>query len=723
MNVFPGKNNEVQTRNRFLSLVITIVLLTGHTAYAADNPQRSIMHHQLDPITVTAQKQSQDVQDIPNSITVLNDEAIEEAHISDMDRLSDNVPSLEFYNFGSRRHSLTFMRGIKSLHNAEPAIGYYVDGVNYSKSYMFDFPLFDVERIEVLRGPQGSIYGRNTMGGVINIYTRKPDNRTTIGLTGSLENYDSRELQGYLRMPLIENRLFLGIAGLVSAGDGYMTNDYGSGRNGRYTDGQSGRLQLRYMPGSTWDITLALDGQQHDEGAFVFRRTERNAFVKNGMFAADKRYHYSHDFEGKAENRYWGSSLNITHDLNFGRLTSITGFRTYDNEEMIDTDFSPLDMARMRYVIDEKNFSQEIRLASPERSRSFQWLTGVSYFYTDSQNKATTYYRPAMAGSPANPFRPLTDERLKATESNNEGIAVFGQATCPLLEKLDLTMGLRYEYEQAAMDAAITDSPEGGTSSTIISPSLDNDFSALSPKASLTWHFNEERMIYATFAGGYRSGGFNVFGEKGTYDEEYSRLYEIGVKSVYFDNRLRLNLAGFYTDIEDEQIALFDTDTNQPYISNAGASHRLGLEAEAEAVVLPGLELSTSFSWIEAEYDDYNDPATGKNYEGNSVFGVPDYTFNIALQYRRPLSARWGLFSRAELSGVGTRYFDDANTVKDPPYELLNLKLGVESDHLDFYAWAYNLLDRHYILFENVAKGIAEDGKPLTAGISMTYRF
>ncbi|WP_294348619.1 TonB-dependent receptor [Prosthecochloris sp.] len=722
MNVFCRKNNDkVLKRTLMICLVITIGLSPYHVSRATDNPEASILH-QLGPITVTAQKQSQDVQDIPNSITVLDDIAIEDARITDMESLSDNVPNLEFYNFGSRRHSLTFMRGIKSLHNAEPAIGYYVDGVNYSKSYMFDFPLFDVERIEILRGPQGTLYGRNTMGGVINIYTRKPDNETAVCLAGSLEDYDTREIKGYLRTPLIANTLFLGIAGLVSASDGYIENDYGTGKDGRYTDGQSGRLQLRYLPNTKWDITLGIDGQQHDDGVFVFRRTERNAFVKKGMFAADRKYHYSHDFEGRSENSYWGSSLNVTHDMEFGRLTSITGYRDYDNDEMIDTDFSPLDMTRMRYVMGEKTFSQEVRLASPKQDHSLQWLTGLSYFHADSENKATTCYRPAMAQNPANPFQPGTGSRLKATKSSNEGMAVFGQATYPLLEKLDLTVGLRYEYERAEMDATLLDTPEGGITTTTIAPTLDNDFSALSPKTSLAWHCNDERMLYATFAGGYRSGGFNVFGDRGTYDEEQSWLYEIGAKTRFFNRRLILNLAGFYTDIEDEQIAQFDADTNQPYISNAGASHRLGFEIEAQAVLLPGLDMSTSFSWIEAEYDSYSDPVTGCDYEGNNVFGVPDHTFHVALQYRRPLCAQWDLFSRIELSGVGTRYFDDANTVKDSSYELLNLKLGMESDHLDFYVWAKNLLDRHYVLFENVAKGIAEDGEPLTAGISLNYR-
>jgi len=726
MIFFSPKQNKGLKRSGFLFLVLTLFLGSIQESFAAedttDTAKRSSIY-QLAPITVSAQKYNQEAFDIPNSMTVLNEVAIQDARITNMKSLSANVPNLDFYDFGSRRHSLAFMRGIKSIHAGEPAIGYYVDGVNYSKSYMFDFPLFDVERIEILRGPQGTLYGRNTMGGVINIYTRKPGNETNANISGSFGNYKSWKATGSVSTPIIENMLFLGFSAMFLSSDGFIENDVATNdKDGRFSEGMSSRLQLRFYPNDQWDITLAIDGQQHDDGVFAFRKTQRNAFVQKGMFAADEHYHYSNDFEGTSDNSFFGSSLSIVHDLDFGRLTSITGFRDYKNEEMIDTDFSPLDMVRMKYDMDEETFTQEFRLSSAKQHPLLQWFAGLSYFTIDSKKNTTTFYRPAIAKSPSNPFQPGTGSRLAASNGKNEGVAIFGQTTISLLEKLDLTLGLRYEFEEAEMDAARHDTPEGGSTSTTVAPTLENSFNALSPKTSLAWKFTNERMAYFTFSGAHRSGGFNVFGDKGAYDEEYSWLYEFGIKSSFFQRHLIVNIAGFYTDIQDEQITLFDINSNQPYVDNAGASHRLGLELETKAILLPGLDMSASFSWIEAKYDSYNDPGTNQDYEGKHVFGVPDYTFHLALQYRKPCFGEWFLFSRVELSGVGTRYFDDANTVSASPYEVVNLKLGLESQHIDFYMWSNNLFDRHFTLFENVKKGIAEDGQPQMLGVTMNYR-
>ena len=363
--------------------VFFMVVTANQLAFAKETSADRKISVQVDSIVVTAQKRTQNVQDITDSITVLSDTIIEDAQINDMENLSAHVPGLEFHNFGSRRHSLTFIRGIKSIHTGEPATGYYVDGVNYSKSYMFDFPLFDVERIEVLKGPQGTLYGRNTMGGVINVHTRKPDNETQSELGVTVGSDDMAELKGFLRAPILENRLFLGLSGLVKKCDGYMENDTdANGDEGRHTEGGAGRLKLRFLPSDILDILLSLDGQTYDEGVFPFRRTSGNAFVKKGICPADNIYHYSHDFEGNAETDFWGISLNMDYALSLGTLTSITGYRDYTVDEFIDSDFSPLDMTRMNYIQDEKSFSQEFRLASSESEALFTWLVGLSFLKT-----------------------------------------------------------------------------------------------------------------------------------------------------------------------------------------------------------------------------------------------------------------------------------------------------------------------------------------------------
>lgn len=708
----------------FFTMFIAATLV--RPVFSGEAPSKTPETKQGGLIVVTAQKRSQDVQDIPDSITVLNAIKIEDARIKSMEDLSPHVPGLEFHNFGSRRHSLTFMRGIKSIHVGEPATGFYVDGVNYSKSYMFDFPLFDVERIEILKGPQGTLYGRNTMGGVINVYTVKPDNETEseIGLT--LGNYNLRELRGFLRTPVLKDKLFFGIAGLIKERDGYVENDTSSkGEEGRYTQGGAGRMKLRYLPSNILDISLSIDAQTYDEGTFPFRRTSGNSFVKKGIFPADDIYHYSHDFEGTAESDFWGLSLNMDYTLSFGTLTTITGYRDYKIDEFLDSDFSPLDMTRMNYNQDEKTFSQEFRLSSPKSESPVQWLAGLYYFKNDAENHSTVYYRAAMAGNPNNPFGAGTGKRLSISDGSNEGAALFGQGSYTFLKKFDLTLGLRYEYEDAEMNWLQVDSSGDSRINTLAYPFASDNFDALLPKTSLAWHVTDNHMVYTTFAEGHRSGGFNRFAPSGNsvYSEESSRLYEFGTKLSFLDKKLILNSSGFYMEIEDEQITLFDTTLNAPYIVNAGESHRLGIEAELCYTPFTGLDFNAGLTVLEAEYDKYADPALGTDYAGNQVFSVPEYSVNMGVQYRCPLSGQWGFLGRMDFFGFGKRYFDDANTVEEKPYGLVNAKAGIEGDHIDIYLWSKNLLDRHYVLFENTGKGIAEDGEPMTMGLTISYRF
>ena len=193
---------------------------------------------------------------------------------------------------------------------------------------MFDFPLFEIERIEILKGPQGTLYGRNTMGGVINVITKKPGNETVSSLSTTVGDDNLREVKGFVRTPVIKDKMFIGGAGFVKTRDGYLKNDVPTGEEeGRYLEGMGGRMKFRYIPSDDLEVTLGLDGQKHDDGAFPFRMTSRNAFVKKGMFDRDKKYHYSHDFDGSAENDFWGVSLNADYKTPAGTFSSITGYR------------------------------------------------------------------------------------------------------------------------------------------------------------------------------------------------------------------------------------------------------------------------------------------------------------------------------------------------------------------------------------------------------------
>ena len=710
---------------KVMLVLILFILAIAQSVFAANQEENSTLP-QLETITVSAQKRTQKVQDIADSITVLDEILIEDASIDGMEGLSSHVPNLEFYNFGSRRHSITFMRGVMSNHAGEPATGYYVDGVNYSKSFMFDFPLFDVEQIEILRGPQGTLYGRNTMGGLINVMTRKPDNNFSTFTSIGFGSRNLKQLKWNLRAPIIDDLLSFSFSGVVKTQDGYMDNTTpASGDDGRHTDEKAGRFKLRYRPTDKLDMILSVDRSEHEDGVFPFRRTERNAFVKSGSLALDKSGHYSHDFEGISEDSFWGASLKTEYIADFATLTAVTGYRDYATDERMDSDFSPLDMTRMHYLRNEQTISQEIRLVSPENSSSLQWVAGLYFFHLDGKLDSTNIYRSGMIGHSQNPFSTSTGEKLVDTESENQGAAVFGQTTWSINQRFDLTLGMRYEYEESEMEMKTVLVPTTGAWTTLEDTSGENDFSAFLPKLSGSFHLTEEHMLYATVAAGHRSGGFSASAPVGkkAYDEESSVQYEIGSKSLFLHNSLMLNMALFYNDIDDEQISLFDQRTNRPYVANAGESHRLGVEAEARYTPFEGFEINGGVTWLEAEFDQYNDPVSGADYKGNTPFGAPEFTYNIAAQYRYPINAKWILLSRVELNGIGDRYLDNANQVEADPYELVNIKIGFEGDNIECYFCARNLLDEDYVLFENTKSGIAEDGEPLTAGVTLNYRF
>ena len=302
---------------------------------------------------------------------------------------------------------------------------------------------------------------------------------------------------------------------------------------------------------------------------------------------------------------------------------------------------------------------------------------------------------------------------------------MFGQASYLFNKTFELTLGLRGEYEDAKMDWRTVSSADSGATSETRYPSQSDDYTAFLPKASLAWHLDNAHMVYVTFAGGNRSGGFNKLSVDydTSYDQETSWLYEVGTKNSFLNRKMTLNLSAFYTDIEDEQFYQYDPGLNGYYVTNAGKSHRMGVEAEIYYTPVQGLDFNAGLTLLEAEYDEYTDTASGTDYAGNQVFNVPEVSGNVGVQYRMPLFGQWDLMGRLDASFIGKRYFDDGNTVSEDAYTLVNAKIGVEGRNLDIYLWADNLLDEHYVVFENTQKGVAEDGAPVVVGVTVKYRF
>lgn len=679
--------------------------------------------YEVETMTVTAQKREENIQEVPMSITALSEIQIEDAGIKDMEDLAYYTPNLHIKKLGSHVEQYPIIRGMYMNMNPNPMVGVFMDGVAYSRFMAYSPDLYDIERIEVLKGPQGTLFGRNTEAGAIRIITKKPGNQWEGKASAGYGSYDSQDYSAAVRGPLIKDRLFFGISGKKYLSDGYYENDYLGTDDIEDMDDMSGRATLRWTPTNAWDIILNANADRYDDG--------------NGGWAPfeEHTHHVNLDYEGELANDLNGQSLSLDYEGGWFRFTSITANRDVDYDMDYDMDCTQVDKWRNYYGLDQEQWSQEVRLASPKDSGPFKWLIGGYYLDEDFDTDCIYDWRQGFPAWGIPPYKTA----LKS-EVDTENYAFFGQATYTLWEKLGLTAGLRYDHDKKEFSGTQFDTPDV-MGAGVTSVKSDKTFTEWLPKFAVDYHFTQDFMGYASISKGYTSGSFNtvdasVLGVP--YDAEYSWNYEAGLKSGWLDNRLILNLAAFYIDCKDKQVFLH-TGAMNTIIKNAAEATHLGFEIEALARPVRGLEIVGGFGYLDAEFDEFTDPiydpVTGaktgeKNYKDKELTFAPEYSYNLAVQYRYPLFNSNTLFSRLELQGVGDFYYDFENEKKESSYEIVNAKLGYEGEYksygFDLYLWAKNIFDKEY---STSAWGtdqmgwFARAGDPQTFGVTLTARF
>lgn len=710
------------------TVTVALNLLSGPFAIAQEKKpkqQATQEEYELETMTVTAQKREENIQEVPASITALSEIQIEDAGIKDIEDLVYYTPNLHIVKSGNRIEQTPIIRGMYNRMNPNPTVGVFVDGVSYSRHLAYDPDLCDIERIEVLKGPQGTLFGRNTEAGAIRIITKKPGNIWEGKASAGYGDYESQDCSATMRGPLIKDRLFFGISGKRYLSDGYYENDYLGTDDVEDRDDLSGRATLRWTPTDAWDIMLSTNWDRCDDGYGGFAPLE------------EMRHHTHHvnlDYVGDLENDLNGQSLSLDYEGDWFRFTSITAHRDVDYDLDYDMDFTQFDMIRNYYDMDHDQWSQEVRLASPKDSGPFKWLVGVYYLDEDFDTDCIFDWRQGFPEWWIPPYKTA----LKS-EVDTENYAFFGQATYTLWEKLGLTAGLRYDHDKKEFKGTQFDTPDFMNAG-VTSVKADKTFIEWLPKFAVDYRFTQDFMGYASISRGYTSGDFNsldasVLGVP--YDREYSWNYEIGVKSSWLDRRLILNLAAFYIDWKDKQVFIH-TGALSNIIKNAAEATSLGFEIEALARPVRGLEIVGSFGYLDTEFDEFTDPIYDqygakigeKNYKDKELENAPEYSYNLAVQYRYPLFNSNTLFSRLELQGVGDFYYDLDNEKKESSYEIVNAKLGYEGKYkgygFDLYLWAKNIFDKEY---GTAAWGtdqmgwFARAGDPQTFGVTLTVRF
>jgi len=700
------------------------IVITANTPLNITLQQTNI---RLSEVTVTAQKQEEDPQQVPISLSVLSAKQVQDYQLKDAKDITAIVPNLYSANSGDNRN-VTSIRGITTT-SYDPAVAVNVDGVNQYGLDTYIGQLFDVDRIEVLRGPQGTLYGRNAMGGVINIITRQPTNVFNGFATADIGNYGEQRYTLGFRAPLIKDKLYLGVAGLFSAMNGFYTNQF----NNTPFDKQHyflGNYYLKYLATPRLTITANFKNlENRNDGAFPLVASIADA-LSNPFKVDQNALTVMHDntLQASLTANYTGRTFTFTSQSSFQQNR-----RVYSSP--IDGDYSPID--GISVINDyagynrEQTAAQEFRFSSPASSASaLKWTAGTYGFYHYSPDKQGIHYGndAAEVGSLQTNF---TD--ISTNIGRNYGIAAYGQATYTITPQWDITAGLRYDYEHKKLTVSSASQPDGQPATTTQADTAAKaGFKAFTPKLSLAYHASQNNLWYATYSRGFRAGGISEIGSDPTqpplyaYKPEYSNNYEAGSKNTFLDNRIRLNITLFYTLVTDAQVPTLLSPQAITITQNAGRLNSKGAELEFAATPVKGLEFDYNFGYTHARYTDLvvSSNGTAVNLKGNHQVFTPDVTSMLATQYSYDLNTPQNLrlIARAEWRYLGNQYFDLANQDEQKAYNLFNARLGIANKRYSLFLYANNIANKYYVDYA-YDFGAAHLGNPRTYGVSLSVNF
>lgn len=667
---------------------------------------------------VTTRKRSEDLLEVPRSVTSIDAKRIEAAGLQNIKDASYLVPNVLVPEFTSRRLSFPYVRGIGSG-QGEPAVANFIDGVQQLTVNSTNLPLTDVERIEFNRGPQSTLYGRNTIGGAISVVTQKPTNEMRVDSRLSLGNFGFQEYEARFQTPLIEDGLYLGASIVHSRRDGYTENDL-LNEDADSRDSWFGRAQLLWTPDDRNELRFVFHGERARDGGFVLSEL-------NALRASPNRI--NQDFAGKIDRDIYSNSLVWTHEGDDLDVTSITSVQRWDIGEDADFDFSQIDGVRRFTREDQTAITQEFRVSSAEDADielgddlRLRWLAGVNGYWADSDRSARNVFRPGGAGILFPPSQVGTD--FATGDFDDYAVGVFGQATLLVGKALEVTGALRYDYEKREADLNRSFTNSFGTLPTSSSKRSES-FDAILPRLSIAYAISDDVRPYVVAARGFKAGGFNLTAPSGfeSFDLEKSWTYELGVKTDWKVLDLVTTLSVFHIDWEDMQLSQFDASTGG-FVANAGESQSQGIELEAQMKPLEGLSILGGIGLLDTEFDRFRD-SFGTDVAGRSLPFAPDFTGNIGAQYSKRFADDLMFRVAGEWVQVG-KFFYDASNLGQERYGLANFRAAVGDGRWDFEVWIRNAFDQRYqpIAFQanpaNPNFFVGESSAPRTVG--MTFR-
>lgn len=733
-------------------VVLTTLGIAASGAVATYAQDDSTSAPRLEEIVVTAQRRSESLQEVPLAVSALDAQTLREGGYVDVEDLSAQVPNLQVSALWGTSSPKIFMRGVGNNNfnqTAESKVATYLDQVYLGAPSGQLFQMFDLERVEVLRGPQGTLYGKNATGGAITVASRLPDATTGGYARLGLGNYDAVEAEGALNIPLSDT-LQTRTAATYRKRDGYLT-DLGTNDRVNDADQWAARSIWRFEPAEGREFILNVHGgasrsthnNSSHRGLFdpaalalgqIVRLPTSQIIAGGGIDILGYRdpnpdpYVNTYGTATFADIDLFGTSLLANIGLGDYTLTSVSGYERSRRHVLQEGNGAPSTIFTIDWgPSDFEQLSQEVRITSPDDAR-LRWVAGLFVF--DESGTVNNFYRLTAVN-----FALGFDAFDQFYEQNTRDYAAFGQGTLELTDTLSLTVGARYTYEERDIDHVTYIGDENRNHIlAFVDVDLDESWTEWSGRVALDYKPSERLMFFASVNRGFTTGGFNTgafndpVGAAEIFDPEILTSYELGMKSTLLQERLRFNATTFLYDYKDLQVFTF-TPSGQQFIENASDARASGLELELQALLTDHLEVSASAGLLRTEYENF--VRGTENLSGNRMIGAPEEQFGLRVKYELPVS--FGTLGvRGDFTYTGHRYYDER--------ELEEISSEGSSHNLDgsltwtdlqqrlsISLWAKNLTDETTIIdvvdvglfgYQNVWYNM-----PRTYGVTLNYDF
>ena len=758
-----------------------IMLLSGVQVVCAEEGNKvhsndTIRTYNIDEIILTSStKETNDLRTLPAAVSILSPQQIAGRQIDALKDISSLVPNLFIPDYGAKLTSAVYIRGIGARSSGQ-SIGMYVDNVPYLDKSTFDFELTDIQRIEVLRGPQGTLYGRNAMGGIVNIYTLSPFDFQGKRVSVSAGNYGQVKLKAS-HYGVVSDKFGFTAGVYYNRNSGYFENAY-TGKKADKEQSVGGRLRLEGRLSPNFRLAYTFAGDYTDQGAFPY-----------GLYNAEEEYvaPVSINDPSSYNRTMLSNSLLLEYKTEQFLLSSTTGYQFLNDDMKMDQDFSPKSIFTLNQKQKQHAISQEVAIRS-NTDKNYRWSFGAYGFYNGLNTEGPVTFKedgikevlqPVFdkikeeADNPRMPSLKITDKELYIPgdfETPSFGLALFHQSTYNNLftEGLSLTAGIRLDYErqkfayaaEAKMNmSAFMENMEIPLSSfyepTVMDVHADQDFWQVLPKVSLKYQCHPSTYTYISVAKGYKTGGYNVqmsadvmqaqmkydmmsafqsmipteiekpvpVEDVAAYKPEQSWNYELGVRSELIEGHLNAELTLFYMDIRDLQITKFVNSGNGRILANAGKARSTGVESSLRARISSEWTADLNYGFTHATFRDYDNGQ--QVFDGNFVPYTPRHTASLAAQYTKNLRGKWidQIYASAQLNGAGKIFWTEYNDICQNFYLTLNARAGVRKDKFNVSLWGKNLTNTEYsaFYFESFGNPFIQLGKPLQFGIEIAF--